>query len=120
MSCKEVKGQAKWLFRNCHALYDCWNQPCLDKQVDNVERSQTNIVLAWEGTAKGFAVRHLERISHSAVQPFQSSMIKDSAGEQRQVDVAAFTRDMSILLESKSMANIDAVDQIVSLREFVR
>ena len=86
-----------------------------------MERSQSNIVLAWEQCDSGtleWLIFSRWRIAKSLAVPSQA--ITNSAGDQREVDAAALTRDTSILVESKSMASIDAVDQIVSLRTFVQ
>ena len=86
----------------------------------NVERCQSNNVLAWEGTAADFAVSHLEQISPFRVQRLKANKIRDSTGSEREVDAAAYNCDMTILVEYKSMASVEAVTQLVTLRQFIR
>ena len=86
----------------------------------NLERCQSNAVLAWDGTAADFAKRHLERIGHTRVRVLQTSLIRDRLGNKREVDAAAYSRDTAIIVKCKSMARKGDEDQLLSLRDLIR
>jgi hypothetical protein len=90
------------------------------KQLVNLERWQSNAVLAWEGTAAAFAVKYMEQIGHSRARLLQASLFTDSLGDKRECDAAACNSDTALLVECKSMARLMDVDQLLSLKDFVR